>query len=385
MSGTLMPTPDETSARVRQAALALALAGLASCGLVAPADQSPEVDHWRGLSCAAIAVPPGPEDIAIDHATGMAYVASTDRRAVAGHRQAEGPVGHISVLDLTQPRPKAADVTPEKLRAGIFQPQGIGVWPGADRRLFVVNRRPAFDPETGRWDSCDLSSAIEVLAVEDGRLRHIETIASQDLIRPNDVAPTSHETFYVTNDHGARSCWQRNLRDLFGLNRGHVLYYDGSAFRAAAGDVPFANGIAYDGARDVLYVASSLDGTIERFRADAGGALDHRTSIGLGTAPDNLTVLPDGRVLLAAHPDRWRFLLHARRWLGAEGAPSQVIEIASPGDDDPRVVEVWRDDGGVISAASAAAVYHWQEESTLRLLMGGVFTDHVLLCDRPAS
>jgi len=381
----MTPPRDRTSTRTRRGVLAPVLVGLAGCGLLGPGGGHLEVDHWRDLHCTAIAVPPGPEDIAIDHATGKAYVASTDRWAVAGQRPARGPIGHLSMLDLEQARPRAIDVTPARFARQVFQPQGIGLWPGPDKRLFVVNRRPAFDAKTGRWDDCRLSNAIEVLAVENHGLRPLETIESQALIRPNDVAAASPKAFYVTNDHGARTCWGRNLRDLFGLNRGHVLYHDGKAFRTAAEDVPFANGIAYDGTHDALYVASSLDGAIERFRAQADGALDGQGPIALGTAPDNLSLDPHGRLLLAAHPDRWRFLLYARGWLGAERAPSQIVAIAAPDANEPEAAEVWRDDGGTISAASAAAVYHWREEDTLRLLIGGVFTDHVLLCDRPAG
>lgn len=364
------------------------LAALPACGLLAPdADEVPR-EPWSDLACRAIAVPPGPEDLAIDHGTGIAYVASTDRWAVAGKTEVEGPIGHLSTLDLRARAPVAVDVTPAALRDRVFQPQGVGLHADATgTRLFVVNRRPARDPETGEWDTCDLDNAIEVLAAGPGGLRHLETITDAEaLIRPNDVAPLAPDAFYVTNDHGARSCLGRNLRDLFGMNRGHLLYHDGTAFEVAARDLPFANGVAVDPGRRRVHVAASQTGMVHTYRHAPDAPSELRAAgppVRLGSAPDNLTVQPDGGLLVAAHPDRFDFLFYARRWFGAERAPSQIVAIARPGSDRPGALEVFRDDGIRFPAASVAATYHWEEKGLERLLLGTVFADRVLLCDRP--
>lgn len=363
----------------------LAVSGVVGCGLIAPEGDELRRDLWSDLRCRPVPVPSGPEDLAIDHATGLAYVASTDRWAVADGR--EGRVGHLSTLDLTKEEPVAVDVTPPGLRSATFQPQGLGLHTGAEKRLFVVNRRPARDPKTGARDQCRLDSAVEVLALEADRLRHVETIADAEmLVRPNDVAPVSDDAFYVTNDHAARGCLGRNLRDLFGLNRGHLLHYDGTAFRVAAEDLPFANGVAFDPARREVYVTASQAGTVQAFAHPPDGPatrLAPGTTVRLGSAPDNLTLEPDGGLLVAAHPDRRAFLFYARRWFGAERAPSRVVEIDAPRSEAARAAEIFRDDGTKIAAASVAATYRWQERGLLRLVLGAVFGDHVLLCDRP--
>ena len=101
-------------------------------------------------------------------------------------------------------------------------------------------------------------------------------------------------------------------------------------------------------------------------------------TIDLGAAPDNLDVDDDGVVWIAAYPK----LLSSRRASArsAQSArPRRCLRfdprIANPRwRDDPRVTEVYADDGAEISAGSTAAP--WRDE----FLIGALFDKKVLIC-----
>jgi arylesterase / paraoxonase len=369
---------------LRSGLAALLVTGSAAgCGLTSPPADPVEVAHWEALSCREVAIAPGPEDVAIDHEAGVAYVATTDRRALAGRREGEEPLGRLFRLDLREDLPQPVDVTPPELSLRTFQPQGIDLYHGPEgKRLFVVNRMPVRDLASGAWDTCGAANAIEILEVGEGGLRPLASIADeQAMVRLNGVAAISAEAFYATNDHGARSCLAQNLRDLFGLNRGHLLRFDGEHVTVAVPAVPFANGVAFDPAEGLVYVASSQDGTILRLRHDAaGGPLEEAAApLRVGSAVDNLTLDPDLGLLAAAHPSRLAFARLALGW--TEMAPTQVLRLAEPADPAAVPVEVLADDGALFPAASVAAAWRWEERGLRRLLLGTVFEGRLLLCD----
>lgn len=359
-------------------ALALSLL-TAACGLLEPNGEAPQPDSIEGLTCRTVAVPAGPEDLVVDDRHGIAWIASTDRRTLA-YGEDDRQVGFLSRLDLRQERPQAVDVTPAALRNPSFRPHGLGLLPAQPPRLFVVDRRP---PAAGE-PSCAVDNAIRVLEVEGDRLRLVATVEDPlSLVRLNDVEPLDATRFFATSDHAPGSCLARNLRDLFGRNGGHLLAFDGARFEVAAEGLPFANGLAFDRARRTLYAAASGDGTIRRFDVgDSPRELAPRPPIRLDRSPDNLSLDADGQLLAAAHPDRIRFMLVQRQWLGVDQAPSSILAIAPQGSA-PEVREILSDDGTVFSAASVAARFVWPERQLERLLLGQVFGDQLLLCERP--
>jgi arylesterase / paraoxonase len=368
---------------LRPAVPALALAALAAgCGLTSPPADPVEVAHWEGLSCRMLAIAPGPEDVAIDHEAGLAYVATTDRRALATSGAADRPLGRLFRLDLRQEQPQPREVTPDALQARTFLPQGIDLYHGPEgRRLFVVNRVLTRDPASGAYQRCGGGNTVEILEVGEDGLRPLATVADDDaMVRLNGVAAISAEAFYATNDHGARSCLAQNLRDLFGLNRGHLLRFEGELASVAAPAVPFANGVAVDRTAGLVYVASSQDGTILRLRHDPAGGLEAALApLRVGSAVDNLTLDPDLGLLAAAHPSRLAFARLALGW--TKTAPTQVLRVAEPAAPGAVAVEVLADDGGLFPAASVAAAWRWEERGLRRLLLGTVFADRLLLCD----
>ncbi len=80
--------------------------------------------------CSVVPSPPGPEDIEIDRARGLAFVAASDRRALMAGNAASR--GGIYVIDLTAPtdhwqlRPVTAAEPAD------FHPHGLSLYIGVD-------------------------------------------------------------------------------------------------------------------------------------------------------------------------------------------------------------------------------------------------------------
>lgn len=377
-------------------ALALALA-CAGCGL-RPPPPGMVADARMDLPCLPVTGIAGAEDITVHPGTGFAYASSTDRRAVMHGDEPSAPdgrVGHIYRLDLRAHPPRVRDVTPPALReGGAFQPHGIGLLPRPDgsARLFVISHRPTRDRKTGRWSRDGERHVVEVLEIaaggaEDEPLRHAGTIAGDaHLPSPNDIAPVGERRFFVTNEHGPGSPTTVQVNDLFGLNYGSLAYFDGSGFRTVVPHLPFANGVNALG--DRLYVASSSRGTVTTLRWTPGGEVTEVASTRLGSAVDNIEVAPGPRraLLVAAHPEPARLALHAKRWLGVRSAPSQVIRLRLGPDGVPTdAATILRLDGvetreGGLSAASVAAAHATGLGEEMRLVLGPIFSDRVLVC-----
>jgi arylesterase / paraoxonase len=372
------------SARVAAAGVALLLA---ACGAIPPAGRV-ETARWSDLSCTAVRVPPGPEDIEIDQAEGIAYVASTHRRVVlAGTALGDGRVGEISRLDLKVKTPTAEKITPPALQTPTFQPHGMGLYVGPDgvRRLFVVDQEPRWDAGRRRWDTCHVTQRIEILRVTPEGLDREEPVTGAALSSPNDVAGVGPRSFYVTNDHEDGPCDGQQTSDILGFRDCNVQFYDGTRFHRVAGDLGFANGIVVDEATKRVYVAATTEGVIYAY----GWSEAHPVRPGamplvrLGSGPDNLSIGPDGDLYVAGLPS----LTHAFAYShgNARTAPSQVIVVNDPDGTSPRGVEIFRDqEGHRIAGATAAAAYDWREAGVLRLVIGSLFDDHVLICDRPS-
>ena len=80
--------------------------------------------HFDGV-CQAIGGMPGPEDITVNPATGVAYISSTDRRALRAGRETQGA---IFALDLESPEPRPVELTSQF--ANEFQPHGLSLFRG---------------------------------------------------------------------------------------------------------------------------------------------------------------------------------------------------------------------------------------------------------------
>lgn len=311
--------------------------------------------------CRAIEAVPGPEDIAIDHERGLAYISAYDRRAVrSGAPGGQGVRGGIYVIDLKQPDAEWAlyPVTPAAPED--FRPHGISLYVGEDgaRRLFAVNH-PAGGGE-----------AVEIFDIAaDGTLSHARSVTDPLFVSLNDVVGVGPESFYATNDHGSGGIG-RMIDDALLLRNANAVYFDGAAARVAADTLSYPNGINVSPDGTTLYVASTLGMSLYVYERNVEtGELTPFDHVRLGTGVDNIDVQPDGTLLIAAHPKLLDFLAHASD--PAELSPSQVVRI-EPGEK--KAGTIYLNFGEEISGISTAAGYDG------KMLLGQVFEPRVLVC-----
>ena len=256
-------------------ALTMAALLLAGCGLQPPPRAELPRDAGPQPTCQPIHGMAGAEDITVDAERGLAYVSSTDRRALLNGDtpvSPDGHVGHLYRLDLEADPPRAWDVTPTSLRDGRFAPHGISllVAPDGTRRLFVINHDARYDAAARRWRQGDAASRIEIMpfpaSASGGEPLGLEApVTDPLLVSPNDIAAVGPRAFYATNEHGQPPGLESNLRDLFGLNDGFLVYHDGTSARRVL-SLPWANGVQVDPAGRRVFVASSSLGTITTLR-----------------------------------------------------------------------------------------------------------------------
>ena len=322
---------------------------------------------------------PGPEDIVINHAANIAFVASQQRMFVAGkllHAE-DIPGGSVFALDLSA-TPPAKRLLADQASLGFpFHPRGGSFFAGGNGecRLMVISDRAEADHVVEIFDV--VGEACSTVA-----LRHVRTISDPNsFVSPNDLVAVDSDCFYVTNDHGARSVLLRSLEDLFALPLSTVVFWDGSRCHTVAKGIMFANGIAIDRARGRLYVAATRSKKLHVYAWDAGDPAKKLTgseTVDLPICPDNLEWDEDGNLWIGGAPSFVQLALYVAGIHST--APSQVLRVSFDRGGTPKVEEVWRDDSGeTISASSVAAVHG--RGATRRLLIGQPFGNFLLDCE----
>jgi hypothetical protein len=128
---------------------------------------------------------PGPEDIVIDHAAGIAFVASQLRVSAPGKLLAakDMPGGSIFALDLIG-EPLAKRMLVDQASLGVpFHPHGCSLFTdkSGERRLMVISHRAEADHVVEIFDV--VGEAFDTVG-----LRHVRTIGdTEHLISPNDL------------------------------------------------------------------------------------------------------------------------------------------------------------------------------------------------------
>jgi arylesterase / paraoxonase len=304
----------------------------------------------------------GPEDIAIDQRTGMAFVSVVDRIAVA-HGQG-APNGNILRLDLTQEEPRPVLLNP--LPPESFSPHGLDLFIDevGRRWLFVINHGA-----TGKEHS------VEIFRVtEDSGLEHVRSVHDELIYSPNDVAATSPDSFYISNDLGARTAFLRTLEPLLMAPWANLIYFDGTRAREAAGGFQYANGVMTSEDGGLVFVAEVMGRQVNAFeRQRDTGALTPAWSVDLPFGVDNLTLGPEGAIWAAGHPRPLEFTRHEKDV--SQPSSSEVARIDWRGRAVPQVTTIYLDRGGGISGSSVAAVYKG------RLYIGAVFSRYLLRCE----
>ncbi|HEY0105973.1 MAG TPA: SMP-30/gluconolactonase/LRE family protein [Rhizomicrobium sp.] len=313
-----------------------------------------------GGRCTAIATPPGPQDIAVDEKSGLAFVSVFDRRALAAHR----PSAKDGLYALALKGPS----TPVRLAgtpAG-FHPHGISLARTADGKLalLAINRR------------ADGTSAIAVFDVATSpavKLTETGSIAGAELTSPGAVAAVDAAHFYVANEHGGTTAFGRWLDDILLLPRANILYFDGNVFQIVAKGLAHPSGLALSPDGHFLYAAETYARRLDAFtRSPISGVIQPVGALDIPSGLDGLRFDPAGDLWVAGHPKA--FAMAAYRTDPARPAPSQIFKVTLANGIPIRAAAFYANLGGEIGGASVAAV------SGNRLLIGAPLDDHILDC-----
>jgi hypothetical protein len=342
----------------------LALAGCAAEAL-GPAEYAPTDCRRVALQDSEAGQPiRGAEDLDIDAARGRIFVSAYDRRAVekaVAQRAFRLPEGGVFAVDLDALL--AADGAPAPAKrlvragdvAGGLRPHGISYAPDTNEILYL-NR--AYQKIDGRWRRTTRLERIggdgEVILGADAPTH----CAANDILAKGGGAVASF-------DHGACD-WRASLEDALTLRRSGVAAPTGELlFDAAA----FANGIVETADGEIVLAATREKAALFLAR-DANGYVERRR-VPLPGGPDNLTLAPDGSILVAVHPSL--FGLAAHRRLGLPRAPTRVVRLTPAGE----VQMVFDDRSGARFSAATVAV-EWRDA----LILGSATDEGLLVCRR---
>ena len=310
----------------------------------------------------------GIEDIAIDPETKIAYLAGYDRRrAFALNADPAHPVkpadvrGAVWTYDLNTSDAVPADATTAALLDG-FWPHGISLHrePDGRKSLFVINHAGG-------------KHSVEIFDVNGATLTHRRTVTGQDLLSPNDVVAVGGDAFFVTNDHGNASGWQRTAEDYMRLRQSTVRYFDGRTFTTALSGIGGANGINVSADGRSIYLSAASERTVYVYDRDpATNALTKRASIAVPGFADNIDVLPNGDLLLGLHSKILQFLEHVGD--AKKPSPGHVMLLKADGKGSFVPGTIYYNLGDEISGVSVGA------SIDKRLLIGSVFEPKIVDC-----
>nr|WP_183180020.1 hypothetical protein [Azospirillum sp. OGB3] len=294
--------------------------------------------------------------MALDAARGQAVLSAYDRRA--------GTAGGLYRLNLRSLDAPTVAVTP--LATGL-RPAGIDLRaePDGAQSLLAISRHE------------DGSATVERYRLDGATLTHQGTTASPLLCRANDVAFLDGDRFLFTSSHGGCG-WGAVIRDnVLGGRHGFVGVVDNGTARVLIGGIGFANGLFPEPSRDRLTVAATREDALLVYRLSDPQAPPQRIAVPGG--PDNLTMAPDGRLLVALHPSPFRLALHRYGWPGG-GWPGGTVAPTRIAALGPAGTEILLDEDGRRFPAATVAL-SWNG----RLIVGSVTAPGLLVCDEAAS
>jgi arylesterase/paraoxonase len=308
-------------------------------------------------ACRTIALAGSSEDIQVDRQRGLAYLSYLDRASLYGGQDVSGSIMLLD-LNLVEPAPRAA----MRFDPVNFRPHGLSLWqqPGQPARLFAISHISR------------LEHVVEMAEQDSGGFVPKATIHDATFAHPNAIAAVGEEQFYLVNDHPHQSDGRTRLTALLRLGNGSLVFYDGKKGRTLLSDLQYPVGLALSPDRSRIYIAEATGKALRIFRRDpADGIPTLEEVVDLGTAPDNLNVDEEGVVWMAAHPKLLSFAAHAQS--PEKRAPTQVLRF-DPNGPEPRLRQIYLDDGAQISAGTVAA--RWRDE----FLIGALLDKKVLIC-----
>ncbi|XP_043117515.1 serum paraoxonase/arylesterase 2-like [Puntigrus tetrazona] len=244
-----------------------------------------------------------------------------------------------------------------------FNPHGISLYTDEQDGaiyLFVVNHPQG-------------KSQVEIFRfIEDeNALQYIKTIKHELLQNVNDIVAVGTESFYATNDHYFTNEILKMVERFLSLPWCDVVYYSPQTVQVVAGGFPSANGVNISPDKRHLYVSNIMKHKISVMEIQKNTVLSHIKEVDVGSLCDNIEVDPEtGDLWMGCHPNGLKFMLSDPK----DPPGSEVIKIENILSEEPRVTQVYADDGSVIVGSSVATPYGG------KLLIGTVY-QKALICD----
>lgn len=280
-----------------------------------------------------------------------------------------------------------------------FHPVGVDIFPGEVGRpstLFVINHMRGS------------RITVDVFALHDEdspRLVYLKELYHPMFWAANSVAALSHNEFFLSIDHWFKhdgfipwKWFAPRLETSLILPLGIVEYIkfgkNGTDYNVPILGMPYPNGLALSSDKSKLAVSSTSAGKVRIYDVlPNGGGLANRTIIQVPFSPDNLHYQEDGTLIVAGHPHFPSINRLAAKKQST--SPSWVISIHDKSlnitdDDAPysaykrvgthkdyTMRTVYQSDGSGWSASTSAL---WAGKNNDKLVVGGLYTDGVLVC-----
>ena len=308
-----------------------------------------KIEDVADLPVKVIAEIPGPEDLELNHSSGVLYFISSSPCSENPGR------GGIYFIDLNQDTRQALAFEFEQPLD--FHPHGLSyLHQGDSQYLFTNNHRS------------DGTHCVEIFRImKDNQLEHLGSITDPLLTSPNDLVAIGPRSFYVTNDGRAHDRFTRSVDTFLGRKTGKVLFFDGKQFTTVVDNLNFPNGIALDTNNKQVLVAETLSGYVNTYQMVDKNLLRLVDGYYAGVGIDNINVTPNGLLVAAIHPNLLALSKHMKG--SPKPSPSKVVQI----DLNSGVQSIiYQNKGGQISGISSAIPYQG-------LLYLGAVCDPVLL------
>ncbi|RKP10868.1 hypothetical protein THASP1DRAFT_27353 [Thamnocephalis sphaerospora] len=311
--------PRQTQSMPSMRYLVGAVGALAFAWLIVPyaytyyymAGHAHSLEPLNNETCRYLTDAEGCEDIVIDHTSGLAYMACAN----VSNRFVWWPPSNTFVGNATTNEQDPIFVyslkhdtlerLPMKGLKGNFRTHGLGLWrPSPDaippQATSESNENPVLMFINHGRDGSSVEIFEHVTSEETGsvgELRHLETVRDPLITTPNNVAPLSRRSFYVSNDHMFPRGPMRVIEELSTIPLSNVAFRDEQGnMHIAASNVPYANGLATYANDTLLMVVSGNTGYVLIYERDDSrlqngqGELRFRGRIWVGFAGDNINV-----------------------------------------------------------------------------------------------
>ncbi|TFK25229.1 calcium-dependent phosphotriesterase [Coprinopsis marcescibilis] len=238
--------------------------------------------------------------------------------------------------------------------------------------LYLINHRA---PLEGDATKIGADSSIEIFkgTLGGSTLDYIQTVEDPEtIITPNDlIGSPDGKSFYVTNDHGSKTGWKREL-ETFGYAATSVTYCNvDEGCKFAIQNMHSNNGIA-QAPNGTVYVVSCIGATLSVLEKQADNTLFVTDIIKSELPLDNIQIDSEGHVWAAAFPKGFDLLKHFTDPTGVKSATSVVRFSINTGPgsfygEKYRIEKVFEDNGDIASGTTTVA---YDTERNLLFLTG---------------